>query len=95
MYRVADVLMDLLACAPDTVRESGMWVGLESILYSLKDLLLDVGGYGSVFLGKLQTRMATSELSDHMWPYLSIPSTLDKEIWRTCGAVESETNAQD
>ncbi|CAM1505989.1 Fc.00g116260.m01.CDS01 [Cosmosporella sp. VM-42] len=95
VYRVADVLMDLLGCTPDAAREHGMWVGLEGILYSLKDLLLDIGGHESVFLDKLQTRMATSEFAVRMWPCLTIAPVCGKDSGRTYTEIESEVKLLD
>lgn len=72
MFRMADALLDILACAPGSTREGGICEGMGDILYSLKNVLLDIGGLKSGFLDKLQLRMANSELSRRPWPYLSM-----------------------
>ncbi|PNY26303.1 AflYd/sugR/sugar regulator [Tolypocladium capitatum] len=46
--------------------------GLEDIVYSLRSVLLDVGGVRSVFLEKLQQRMDSSGLTASSWAYLSL-----------------------
>ncbi|KAK2591816.1 hypothetical protein QQS21_010484 [Conoideocrella luteorostrata] len=72
VYRMADSLLDILACAPGSTRQGGMCVGMGDILGSLKTVLLDIGGVKSAFVDKLQTRMSTSELAKTSWPYLSM-----------------------
>lgn len=72
MFRMADALLDILACAPGSTREGGICTGMGDILYSLKNVLLDIGGVKSGFLDKLQIRMAGSELARRPWPYLSM-----------------------
>ena len=72
MFRMADALLDIIACVPGSAREGGIGVGMGDILYSLKNVLLDIGGVKSGFLDKLQIRMANSELGRRPWPYLTM-----------------------
>ncbi|KAG5980921.1 hypothetical protein E4U55_003478 [Claviceps digitariae] len=61
VFRVADAVLDLADCAPVSIRAGGIFDGAGDILYSLRNVLLEIGGSKSSFLGKLHTRMAVSE----------------------------------
>ncbi|EXV03328.1 Zn(2)-Cys(6) zinc finger domain protein [Metarhizium robertsii] len=72
VFRMADALLDILACSPGSTKEGGMCAGIGDILHGLKNVLLDIGGLKSRFLDNLQIRMSNSELAKRPWPYLSM-----------------------
>ncbi|KID70373.1 uncharacterized protein G6M90_00g085990 [Metarhizium brunneum] len=72
VFRMADALLDILACSPGSTKEGGICAGMGDILHGLKKVLLDIGGLKSRFLDNLQIRMSNSELAKRPWPYLSM-----------------------
>lgn len=72
VFRMADALLDILACSPGSTKEGGICVGMGDILHGLQNVLLDIGGLKSRFLDNLQIRMSNSELAKRPWPYLSM-----------------------
>lgn len=99
---MADALLDILACAPGSTREGGMCAGMGDILYSLKNVLLDIGGVKSGFLDKLQIRMSNSELGKRPWPYLSMqfpenaaPRPDENVVYEVDGHLETEADDLD
>lgn len=69
VFRLADSLLDLVACASATARSDAMLVMSGDILYSFRRVLAAVGGRDSVFLQKLHLRMSQLELDTGAWPY--------------------------
>ncbi|KAK6213693.1 AflYd/sugR/sugar regulator [Colletotrichum tabaci] len=63
IFRIADSLVDLLACNPRLLSSgSGMLLGARDTLHALEDALVLVGGKGSLFYKKLQLCMAEVRL---------------------------------
>ena len=75
MFRLADAMLDIVACTPFSAHGDGMLVGAGDILYSLQHVLHSVGGNDSGFLRKIQARMSQLELTTGSWPYLAISET--------------------
>ncbi|KAM0223796.1 hypothetical protein ACHAQD_002870 [Fusarium lateritium] len=73
VFRLADSMLDIVACTPFSAHGNGMLVGAGDILNSLQHVLHSVGGPESGFLRKIQTRMSQLELDTGSWPYLAIP----------------------
>ncbi|GJC99323.1 aflYd/sugR/sugar regulator [Colletotrichum higginsianum] len=63
IFRIADSLVDLLACNPRLLSSgSGMLLGSRDTLHALENALVLVGGKGSLFYKKLQLCMAEVRL---------------------------------
>lgn len=77
VFRLADAMLDIVACTPFSAHGSSMLVGAGEILYSLQHVLHSVGGRDSGFLHKIQNRMSQLELTTGSWPYLAISDTGD------------------
>lgn len=77
MFRLADAMLDIVACTPFSAHGDGMLVGVGDILYSLQHVLHSVGGKDSGFLRKIQTRMLQLDLTTGSWPYLAMSEAED------------------
>ncbi|KAF4452709.1 hypothetical protein F53441_4516 [Fusarium austroafricanum] len=77
VFRLADAMLDIVACTPFSAHGSSMLVGAGEILHSLQHVLHSVGGQESGFLQKIQTRMSQLELTTGSWPYLAITEAED------------------
>ncbi|CAG7565027.1 unnamed protein product [Fusarium equiseti] len=75
VFRLADAMLDIVACTPFSAHGDGMLVGAGDILYSLQHVLHSVGGKDSGFLRKVQARMSQLELTTGSWPYLALSKT--------------------
>ncbi|KAF5677524.1 hypothetical protein FHETE_1575 [Fusarium heterosporum] len=73
VFRLADAMLDIVACSPVSAHGNGMLIGAGDILNSLQHVLHSVGGPESGFLHKIQARMSQLELDTGSWPYLAIP----------------------
>ncbi|KAG8414848.1 hypothetical protein J3459_009618 [Metarhizium acridum] len=96
VFRMADALLDILACSPGSTKKDGICAGMGDILHSLKNVLLEIGGVRSSFLDKLQVRMSNSELARRPWPYLStrFPSGQERNAVREADShLEAEADA--
>ncbi|KAJ4266276.1 hypothetical protein NW762_004260 [Fusarium torreyae] len=72
VFRLADAMLDIVACTPWSAHGNGMLLGSGDILYSLQHVLHAVGGPESTFLRQIQTRMSQLELTTGSWPYVSV-----------------------
>ncbi|KAF4459384.1 sucrose utilization SUC1 [Fusarium albosuccineum] len=61
VFRLADTMMDIVACTPWSARGSGMLVGSGDILDSLQRVLLAVGGQESTFLQRMHAHKEVEE----------------------------------
>ncbi|KAL4729122.1 hypothetical protein ACLX1H_003530 [Fusarium chlamydosporum] len=77
VFRLADAMLDIVACTPFSAHGDGMLVGVGDILYSLQHVLHSVGGKDSGFLRKIQTRMLQLDLTTGSWPYLAMSEAED------------------
>ena len=86
VFRIADSLLDVLACGGPRGQAGSMLVGSRDALHSLERVLGTVGGGGdSVFLKKLRTRMAEVELptpNTNGWLRLSWPEESSERVLR-------------
>lgn len=72
VFRLADALLDLVACASAAARCDAMLVTAGDILYSFHRVLIAVGGQDSTFSSKLRFRMSQVELDTGAWPYRAL-----------------------
>ncbi|RGP63000.1 hypothetical protein FLONG3_10045 [Fusarium longipes] len=64
VFRLADAMLDIVACTPFSAHGNSMLVGVGDILHSLQHVLHSVGGKDSGFLRKMQTRDVVEEMGN-------------------------------
>lgn len=86
VFRVADAMLDIVACDPPSARRGygdggSMLVGTGDILQSLQFVLYQVGGRQSTFVERVQMRMTHLGMTTGAWPYsmLSLPYSEEEE----------------
>lgn len=98
VFRLADAMLDIVACAPSTARGDGMLIGTGDVLQSLQSVLLQVGGRKSTFVHKMQLRMTQMELTTGSWPYSMLSSSSEggrSRISASTGSPESCVSVPD
>lgn len=75
VFKLADAMLDIVACVPSSARGDGMLVGTGDILLSLQSVLCQVGGRESTLVDKMQLRMTQLELTTGSWPYSTLIPT--------------------
>ncbi|KAJ2959247.1 hypothetical protein NQ176_g11127 [Zarea fungicola] len=73
VFRVADSLLDVLACRRQVGRADGMLLGSRDALHSLERVLSTVGGPQSLFLDKLRRRMGEVQLPVANTSWMQLP----------------------
>ncbi|RSL62132.1 hypothetical protein CEP53_004866 [Fusarium sp. AF-6] len=79
VFRLADAMLDIVACTPFSARGNSMLVGSGDVLVTLSRVLLAVGGRESRFLHRMHERMSQLEVGNSQWPYAAISESKDKE----------------
>lgn len=64
MFRMADVILDIMVCSPGASGSGGMVLGAGDVMASLQRVVFMVGGQRSEFFGKLQRRLETFKTSE-------------------------------
>jgi hypothetical protein len=77
VFRLADALLDLIACSSASARCDAMLVTSGEVLHSFRRVLAVVGGRDSIFLRKLHGRMSELELDMGAWPYRTLLASQD------------------
>ena len=72
VFRLADAIMDIMMCAPESSPPDGMVLGARDVLSSLQSIIFMVGGQRSEFFGKLQRRLGIFRMSA-LAPYRVLP----------------------
>ncbi|RSL97252.1 hypothetical protein CEP52_011024 [Fusarium oligoseptatum] len=79
VFRLADAMLDIVACTPFSARGNSMLVGSGDVLATLSRVLLAVGGRESRFLHRMHERMSQLEVGNSQWPYAAISESKDEE----------------